>query len=155
MWLLMALISPSYKQLVELLCVWEKDRQRETIQLSLLFLNDKTDFILSWCNYWHYISPLHLIYILLFSHSVVSDSFRPCGLQHARLPCPSLALRVCSNSCPLSWWYHPIISSSVALFSSCPQSFTASGSFPMSWLFYLYLGFVRHYRKTQTFWPTQ
>ena len=72
MWLLMALISPSYKQLVELLCVWEKDRQREAIQLSLLFLNDKTDFIYSWCNYWHYISPLHLIYVLLlFSHWVV------------------------------------------------------------------------------------
>ena len=53
-------------------------------------------------------------------------------LQHARLPCPSLSPGVCSNSCPLSQWCHPTISSSVAPFSSCSQSFTASGSFPMS-----------------------
>ena len=57
-------------------------------------------------------------------------------LQHTRLPCPSLSPRVCSNSCPLSWWCHPTVSSSVT-FSSCPQSFPASGSFPMSWLFAL------------------
>ena len=57
------------------------------------------------------------------------------GLQHARFPCPSLSPRVCSNFCPLSWWCHPTISSSVACFSSCPQSFPASGSFPVSWLF--------------------
>ena len=55
--------------------------------------------------------------------------------QHARLPCPSLSPRVCSNSCPLSHWCHPIISSSVAPFFSCPQSFPASGSFQMSQLF--------------------
>ena len=53
-------------------------------------------------------------------------------LQHARLPCPLLSPGVCSNSCPLSRWCHPAISSSVAPFSSCPQSFLASGSFPMS-----------------------
>ena len=57
------------------------------------------------------------------------------GLQHTRLPCPSLSPRVCSNSCPLSWWCHPTISSSVAPFSSCIQPFLASGSFPMNWLF--------------------
>ena len=72
---------------------------------------------------------------LLFSCSVVSDFLRCCGLQHARLPCPSPSPRVCSNSCPLSWWCHPTISSSVTLFSSCLQSFPALGSFPMSWLF--------------------
>ena len=72
---------------------------------------------------------------LLFSHSVVSDSLRPHGLQHARLPCPSLSPRACSNSCSLSRWCHPTISSSVTLVSSCLQSFLASGSFPMSWLF--------------------
>ena len=72
---------------------------------------------------------------LLFSHSVVSDPLRPHGLQHARLPCPSLSPRACSNSCSLSRWCHPTISSSVTLFSSCLQSFLASGSFPMSWLF--------------------
>ena len=53
------------------------------------------------------------------------------GLQHTRLPCPSLSPGVCSNSCPLSWWCHPTISSSVAPFSSCPQSFPASKSFPL------------------------
>ena len=56
-------------------------------------------------------------------------------LQHARLPCPSLSLGVCSNSCPLRQWSHQTISSSVASFSSCPQSFPASGSFPKSLLF--------------------
>ena len=67
-----------------------------------------------------------------FSRSVVSDSLRPHGLQHARLPCPSPTPRVCSNSCPLSRWCHPTISFSVVPFSSCLQSFPASGSFPMS-----------------------
>ena len=62
-------------------------------------------------------------------------TLRPHELQHTRLPFSSLSPRVCSNSCPLSQWCHPITSSSVALFSSCPQSFSASGSFPMSWLF--------------------
>ena len=73
--------------------------------------------------------------LLLFSHSVVSDSLQPHGLQHARLACPSLSPGICSNSCPLSQWYHPTISSSATLFSSCPQSFPASGSFLISWLF--------------------
>ena len=65
-----------------------------------------------------------------FSHSVMPDTLSPHGLQHARLPCPLPFPRVCSNSCPLSWWCHPTISSSVSLFSSCPQSFSASGFFP-------------------------
>ena len=73
--------------------------------------------------------------LLLFSHTVVSDTLLPHGLQHSRLPCPSLSPGVCSNSCPLSWWCHPTISSSVVPYSSCPQSFPASGSFPRSWLF--------------------
>ena len=71
----------------------------------------------------------------LFSCTVISDSLWPHGLQHARLPCPSLSPGVCSNSCPLSQCYHPTISFSVTPFSSHPQSFPASGSFPMSWLF--------------------
>ena len=71
----------------------------------------------------------------LFSHSVVSDSLWPHGLQHARLPCPSPSPRVCSNSCPLSRWYPPTISSSVVPLSSCFQSFPASGSLLMSQLF--------------------
>ena len=73
--------------------------------------------------------------VMVFSQSVLSDSLWPHGLQHARFPCPSLYPQVCSNSCLLSQRYHTTISSSVALFSSCPLSFSASGSFPMSWLF--------------------
>jgi len=65
----------------------------------------------------------------------MSDSLRPHGLQHARLPYPSLSPRVCSDSCPLSRWCHPTISSSVISFSSCHQSVPASGSFPMNHLF--------------------
>ena len=59
----------------------------------------------------------------------MSDSLWPHGLQHTRLPCPSLSPRVCSNSCPLSPWWDPTTSSFVAPFSSCPQSFPALGSF--------------------------
>ena len=65
----------------------------------------------------------------------MSDSLRPYGLQHARFPYPSPTLRACSNSCSLSWWCHPTISSSVVPFSSCLQSFPASGSFPVSRFF--------------------
>ena len=71
---------------------------------------------------------------LQFSHQIMSNSLWPHGLQHARLPCPSPTSRVCSNSCPLSQWYNPTISSSVVPFS-CLQSFPASGSFQMSQLF--------------------
>ena len=70
-----------------------------------------------------------------FSHSVVSDSLRPHESQHSRLPCPSATPGVYTNACPLSWWCHPAISSSVIPFSSCPKSLPASGSFPMSQLF--------------------
>ena len=70
-----------------------------------------------------------------FSHSVVSDSLQPHGLQHTRLPCPSPALGTCSDSCPSRWWCHPTILSSVILFSSWLQSFPASGSFTVSQFF--------------------
>ena len=70
-----------------------------------------------------------------FSHSVVSNSLRSHGLQHARLPYPSLSPRVFSNFCSLSWWCHPTTSSSLTPFFSCPQSLPESGSFPMSWIF--------------------
>ena len=75
--------------------------------------------------------------LLLFSHSVVSNSLWPHGIQHTRPPCPSLSPRICSNSCPLNQWHHPTISSSVVPFSSCPQSFPALGSLPVSQLFIL------------------
>ena len=82
---------------------------------------------------------LHFSYLnrssVQLSRSVVSNSLWPHGLQHARPPCPSPIPRVYSNSCPLSWWYHPSISSSVIPFSSHLQSFPASGSFPVSQLF--------------------
>ena len=65
----------------------------------------------------------------------MSDYLQPHGLQLDRLPCLSLSPGVCSNSCPLSWWCYLIISSSVDSFSICPQSFPASGCFPMSQLF--------------------
>ena len=72
---------------------------------------------------------------LLFSRLVVSNSLRHRGLHHTRFPCPSPSPRACSNSCPLSQWCHATISSSVVPFSSCLQSFPASGSFPKSQLF--------------------
>ena len=67
-----------------------------------------------------------------YSHSVMSNSLWPHGLQHARIPCPSPIPWAYSNSCPSSWWCHPTISSSVVPFSSHLQSFPASGSFQMS-----------------------
>ena len=70
-----------------------------------------------------------------FSCSVVSDSLRPHGLQHARPPCPSLTPGVYSNPCLFSQWCHPAISSCVIPCSSCPQSFPVSGSFQMSPVF--------------------
>ena len=70
-----------------------------------------------------------------FSRSVVSDSLWPREPQHARPPCPSPIPRVHPNLCPLSWWCHPTISSFVIPFTSCPQSFPASGFFQMSQLF--------------------
>ena len=76
-----------------------------------------------------------LISSVQFSCSVVSDSLWSHGQQHTRPPCPSPTPGVYSNSCPLSWWYHPTISSSVVPFSSCLQSFPASGTFQMSQLF--------------------
>ena len=70
-----------------------------------------------------------------FSHSVMSNSLQPYGLQHSRLPCWTPTPRACSNSCPWSRWCHSVISSSVVPFSSCLQSFPASGSFSMSLFF--------------------
>ena len=72
---------------------------------------------------------------MLFSHSIMSDSLQPHGVQHASLPCPLPTLEAYSNSCPSSWWCHPTISSFVVPFTSCLQSFTASGSFQKSQFF--------------------
>ena len=91
-------------------------------------------------NYWNrsFISSLDVFrftHSVQFSHSVLSDSLRPHGLQHTRLPCPSPFPEACSNSFPSSRWCHPTNSSSVVPFSSCPQSFPAAGSFQMSQFF--------------------
>ena len=77
----------------------------------------------------------HILMMILFSHSVVSNSLWPHGLKHTRLPCPSLSPEACSNSRPLSQWYHRTTSTSAIPFSSCPLSFPALGPFPMNWLF--------------------
>ena len=83
--------------------------------------------------------PIVILFVLShmvqFSHSVVSDSLWPHRLRHTRLPCPSPTPGTCSNSCPLTLWCHPTISSSVVPFSSCLQSFPASGTFQMSQFF--------------------
>ena len=83
---------------------------------------------------WIHITRFQLVQ---FSCSVMSDCFWSHGLQHASFPCPSPTLGACSNSCPLSLWCHPNILSSVTPFSSCLQSFLASGSFPVSQFFSL------------------
>ena len=87
-----------------------------------------------YCFYLWLVRKKHYFYVQ-FSCSVVSNSWRPHELQHARPACPSPTSRVYSNSCPLSRWCHSTISSSFVPFFSCPQSFPASGSFPMSQLF--------------------
>ena len=77
-------------------------------------------------------------FCIQFSHSVISECLWLHSLQHARLSCPSPTLRACSNSCPLSQWCHPTISSSVVPFSSYLQSFPTSGSF--KWVHSLHQG---------------
>ena len=76
-----------------------------------------------------------ILIISSFSHSVLSNSLQSHGLQHTRLPCPSLSPEFCWKSYPLSRWCNPTTSSSVTHFSSCPQSFPASGSFQISQFF--------------------
>ena len=83
---------------------------------------------------WAGLHPKWKWLLVLLSRWVTSSSLWPHGL-HTRLPCPLLSAEVYSKSCPLSWWCHPTISSSVVPVSSCPQSFPASGSFPISQLF--------------------
>ena len=90
------------------------------------------------CSVWSFFEHLERIWMSSFSqfsYSVVSNSLQPHGLLHARLPCPSPTPGVYSNSSPSSRWCHPTISSSVIIFSSCLQSFPASGSFQMSQFF--------------------
>ena len=108
------------------------------IQQNLSFSSSIKDFLFSSCmvsNSRKFRNSLSLIHSFIqFSHSVMSNSLQPHGLQHTRPPCPSPTPRKNSNSCPSSWWCHPTISSSVVPFC-CLQSFPASGSFPMSQFF--------------------
>ena len=101
-------------------CIWSRD-------LWLIYLPLKTR--------WRSAGAICINCSVQFSRSVAFNSLQPHGLQHARLPCPSPTLGTFSNLCPLSQWYHPTISSSVIPFSSCLQSFPASGSFQMSQFF--------------------
>ena len=103
---------------------WLTSLKRQSLGLSILLQMALYHSFYSWV-------------MLLFSHSVGSDSFWPHGLQHNRLPCPSPSPRACSKSCSLSQWCHPTISSSVIPFPSCLLYFSASGSFLKSQFFML------------------
>ena len=103
-------------------CLVGGDVFTEKLTYELKLNSQKVSFKLWLC------SRDSLLLLLLFS-------WQPYGLYHVRLPWPSLSPGVCSNSCPLSWWCYPTISSSAALFSFCLQFFPASGSFPMNQLF--------------------
>ena len=109
--------------LLPLVYCFSDEFQIKNIVQTILYLNvsDKTEN--------------HSVQSVRFSHSVMCNSLLPHELQHSRPPCPSPAPRVYSDSCPLSRWCHPAISSSVVPFSSCPQPLPASGSFPVSQLF--------------------
>ena len=112
----------------------------------LYWLNQKSSMIVYKCTYedsgtgylksrLYWLLCMGLFSSVQFSPSVVSNSLQPHGLQHTRPPSPSPTPIVYSNSCPLSWWCHPTISSSVIPLSFCLQSFPASGSFQMSQFF--------------------
>ena len=87
--------------------------------------------LMCWTTNWE----AHTSSILVVLVQLLSSNFSLHALQHTRLPCPSPSPRACSNTCPLNWWCHPTITSSMTLFCSCPQSIPALESFPMSWLF--------------------
>ena len=117
----------------------------------LWWINNSISFLTQWnfFSFWCFVGIKELTFMwsfnlsdgfssVQFSCSVMPNSLQPHGLQYVRLPCPSPAPRIYPNSCPLSWWCHPTISSSVVPFSSFPQYFPASGSFQMSQLFWLH-----------------
>ena len=130
-------ISILHTHLRKLLIVWIFIQNTDFIFLSNKY--NCLQRIYLWIWFWWYLKLgnylLKVKVSVQFSCSVVSNSLRSHESQHARPPCPSPTPRVHSNSCPSSRWHHPTISSSVIPFSSCSQSFPASGSSPMSQLF--------------------
>ena len=114
------------------LFIWLKKSKCKRNTDKYFRIKHKMPLVIWQILYWIYRLPW-----VSLVHSVMSDSLRLHGLQHTRLPCPSPTPGDCSNSCLLSRWCHPTISSSVVPFSSCLQSFPASGFFPMSQFFAL------------------
>ena len=120
-------------------------RSKKGICCNILKMTSPSSLRTHWKNNIHLHMFLGTLSVILqsfnqsvqFSHSVMPNSLQPHGLQHAKPPYPSPTPRVYSNSCPLSWWCHPTILSSVVPFSSCLQSFPASGSFQMSQFFHI------------------
>ena len=108
-----------------MMCFWQFTESRST----------STEWVVGHESSWPLTRLRKVISSVQFSHSVMSNSLRPHESQHTRPPCPSPTPGVHSDSCPLSQWCHPAISSSVIPFSSCPQSLPASESFPRSQLF--------------------
>ena len=130
-------ISPSneYSGLISFRVDWLDLLAAQGILKSLLQHHSSNASVLQ-CSAFFMVKLLHpYMSVSRFSRSVVSESFRPYGLQKARLPCPSPTPGAYSNSCLLNWWCHPTISSSVVTFSSRLPSFPASGSFPVSQFF--------------------
>ena len=119
------------RQMCSFTCFLIKVASSFYFDCTFLLLNYWKTLRVHWCT----LIKLSPVGIVLFRPSVVSNFLQPHGMQHPRLSCPSPSPRVCSYSCPLSRWCHPTISPSVVLFSSCPQSLPASGSFPASQLF--------------------
>ena len=118
----------SFQQLYHLvpLQLWEN---------SLIQRKTEPTLVQSYCWGSSFTSEHFVLVSFCYTVTQLSDSLRPHGLKHTRLSCPSLSPRVCPTSCPLNRWCHPTISSSVSPFSSCPESYPASGSFPVSQLF--------------------
>ena len=117
------MVGPNYPLACKL-CMFYSNRLNYRIYLHLMINNDSYFSVRLWLLCFVYLTlkkkskPVKVNVLLLFSHSVMSNSLWPHGLQHARLPSPSLSSGVCSNSCPLNQWCHPTISSS----ASCPPT---------------------------------
>jgi len=111
--------------------LWQSRWERTLKENGYMYLYGWAPSLFTW-NYHNIVNRLSVQFSLVAQSC---PTLRPYGLQQARPPCPSPTSGVYSNSCPLSWWCHPTISSSVIPFSSCSQSFPASGSFQISQLF--------------------